>query len=186
MPEDATSVSRDGPEAETSHPTSTATAVEDAASLRERAEIAEKERDKYLKLMQRSMAEFENYQKRMQRDIAEERRYAQSDLARALLPVLDNLQQALDAGTKHSEANSIIEGVRLMQSQLLDTLGRFGVHRIDALGKSFDPEMHEAVSVEPRSDVQHGTITQVMEPGFRLHERLLRPAKVVVASGPGD
>ena len=185
MPEDATSVSRNGPEAETSHPTSTSTAVEDAVSLRERAEIAEMERDKYLELLQRSTAEFENYRKRLQRDIAEERRYAHSDLARELLPVVDNLQQALDAATKSSEVDSIIEGVRLMQSQLLDTLGRFDIDAITALGEPFDPNLHEAVLEELRTDVSPGTITRVIEPGFRLHERMLRPAKVVVAAEPG-
>jgi molecular chaperone GrpE len=186
MHEDATSVSRHGPEAETSHPTSPSTAVENAVSSLERAESAEEERDKYLEMLQRSKAEFENYRKRLQQNLTEERRYAHSDLARELLPVLDNLQLALDAATTRSELDALIEGVRLVQSQFLDTLGRFGVNRVDALGKSFDPEMHEAVSVEPRSDVEHGTITQVIEPGFRLHERLLRPAKVVVAAGPGD
>jgi molecular chaperone GrpE len=184
MPERTTAKSHDNSANEPSDSAAATTAAEDVESLRDRAESAEEERDKYLEMLQRSKAEFENYRKRLQQNLAEERRYAHSDLARDLLPVLDNLQLALDAAATRSELDALIEGVRLVQSQFLDTLGRFGVNRVDALGKSFDPEMHEAVSVDPRSDVDHGTVTQVMEPGFRLNERLLRPAKVVVATEP--
>jgi molecular chaperone GrpE len=186
MPERTTAKSHDNSRHESSDSTTATTAAEDVESLRDRAESAEMERDKYLEMLQRSEAEFENYRKRLQQNLTEERRYAHADLARELLPVLDNLQLALNAATTRSELDALIEGVRLVQSQLLDTLRRFGVNRVDALGKSFNPDMHEAVSVEPRSDVEHGTVTQVMEPGFRLHERLLRPAKVVVAAEPRD
>ena len=72
-----------------------------------------------------------------------------------------------------------------MQSQLLDTLGRFDIDSFTALGEPFDPNLHEAVLEELRTDVSPGTITRVIEPGFRLHERMLRPAKVVVAAEPG-
>jgi molecular chaperone GrpE len=186
MPERTTATSHDNSTSEAPDSAADTTAAEDVEALRDRAESAEEERDKYLEMLQRSKAEFENYRKRLQQNSAEDRRYAQFDLARELLPVLDNLQLALDAASTRSELDTLMEGVRLVQSQFLDTLSRFGVNRVDALGKSFDPEMHEAVSVEPRSDVEHGTITQVMEPGFRLHERLLRPAKVVVAAEPRD
>jgi molecular chaperone GrpE len=158
--------------------------ADDVASLRERAELAEIERDKYLEMLRRSAAEFENYRKRLQRDLEDERRYAHSGLARDLLPVLDNLQQALNSASTHSDVKSLIDGVSLVHSQLLDTLGRFNIDPIDALGERFDPNLHEAVLEEPRPDVDPGTITQVIEPGFRVHERTLRPAKVAVATEP--
>ena len=161
-----------------------ATAIVDVASLRERAEAAEMERDKYLEMLRRSTAEFENYRKRLERDLAEDRRFAHLDLAKDLLPVVDNLQQALDAAPKSSDVTPLINGVRLVHSQLLDTLARFNIHPIDALGEPFDPNLHEAVLGDPRSDVDPGTITQVIEPGFRVHERTLRPAKVAVATEP--
>jgi molecular chaperone GrpE len=184
MPDYSTSDSCDRPNAMTSNPASTSTTMEDVASLRDRAELAEMERDKYLEMLQRSTAEFENYRRRLQREFAEERRYAHSGLARQLLPVLDNLQQAMDASTKTREIGSLMDGVRIVHSQLLNTLGQFNIDPIHALGEPFDPNLHESVLEDPRTDVDPGTITQVVEPGFRVHERTLRPAKVAVAIEP--
>jgi molecular chaperone GrpE len=162
-----------------------ATAVlDDLDALRERAGAAERERDEYLALLQRTRADFENYQKRVQRDLAEERRFAHSPFARELLPVLDNLRRALDTARTGRENDPVIQGVALVQSQLLDVFNRFGVTPIDALGRPFDPTVHEAVAQEPRSDVAPGTVVEVHEPGYRLHERVVRPARVVVASSP--
>jgi molecular chaperone GrpE len=184
MPDYSTSDSCDRPNAKPSNPASTSTTTEDVAWLRDRAELAEMERDKYRERLQRSSAEFENSRKRMQREFTEECRYAHSGLARQLLPILDNLQQALDASTKTSEIGSIIDGVRIVQSQLLHTLGQFNIDPIHALGEPFDPNVHEAVLEDPRTDVAPGTITQIVQPGYRVHERTLRPAKVAVAIEP--
>jgi molecular chaperone GrpE len=156
--------------------------LEDLESLRSRASDAEQQRDEYLALLQRTRADFENYQKRIQRDLAEERRYAHAALARELLPILDNLQRALDAAQQKKEKGPLMQGVTLVQSQLFDILRRFGITRIDPTGEPFDPAMHEAVQQQPRSNVAPGTVIQVLEPGYRLHERILRPAKVVVAA----
>jgi molecular chaperone GrpE len=154
----------------------------DPEALRGRLEAAEQQRDEYLAWLKRARADFENYQKRVQRDLAEERRYAHADLARELLPALDNLQRALDAARQQAGNGSLTEGVAMVQSQLLDALARSGVKPIDAMGKPFDPHLHEAVMQQPRADVAPGTVVAVLEPGYRLHERVLRPARVVVAS----
>jgi molecular chaperone GrpE len=158
--------------------------LEDLESLRSRVTVAEQQRDEYLALLQRARADFENYQKRIQRDRSEERRYAHAAFARELLPVLDNLRRALDAARQQAEKGPLVEGVGLVQSQLLEILGRFGVTPIHALGQPIDPNLHEGVLHQPRADAAPGTVVEVLEPGYRLHERVLRPARVVVAAPP--
>ena len=156
----------------------------DLESLRNQVTTAERQRDDYLGLLQRTRADFENYQKRIQRDQAQERRYAYADIARDLLPVLDNLQRALEASRQQLEQGPLVQGVALVASQLRDVFNRFGITRIDPLNEPFDPNLHEAVLQQPRSDVPPDTVVAVLEPGYRLHDRLLRPARVVV-SAPG-
>src|SRR5690242_63452 len=101
--------------------------LEDLESLRNRVTVAEQKRDEYLALLQRTKADFENYQKRFQRDLAEERRYAHAAFARELLPVLDNLQRALEAARQAKEHGPLTQGVNLVQAQLLDIFRRFGI-----------------------------------------------------------
>jgi len=156
--------------------------LEDLESLRSRVTVAEQQRDEYLALLQRTRADFENYQKRIQRERADERRYAHADFARALFPVLDNLQRAVEAARTQGERGPLVQGVSLVQSQLLEIFGRFGITPIDALGRLFDPNLDDVVMQKPRDDVAPGTVIEVLEPGYRLHERVLRPAKVVVAA----
>jgi molecular chaperone GrpE len=159
-------------------------APEDLESLRSRVTVAEQQRDEYLALLQRTRADFENYQKRIQRDLAEDQRYAHTAFVRELLPVLDNLQRALDAARQQAETGPLVQGVALVQSQLLDIFDRFGVTPIDVLGQPFDPNLHEGILQQPRTDVAPGTVVEVLEPGYRLYERVLRPARVVVAAPP--
>jgi molecular chaperone GrpE len=156
----------------------------DLESLRQRIKGAEQERDDYLALVRRTRADFENYQKRIQREMAEDRRYAHAELARELLPVIDNLRRAVEAARRENDRSPLIDGVTMVHSQLLDVLRRYGVSPIEPGGELFDPTAHEAVVQKPRSDVAPGTIVEVFEPGYRLHERILRPAKVAVAVQP--
>jgi molecular chaperone GrpE len=86
--------------------------------------------------------------------------------------------------TTQADVENYQERLALVQSQLLETLARFGVKPVEAEGRAFDPHLHEAVAQEHRADVAPGTVIRVLEPGYALHERVLRPAKVVVASGP--
>jgi molecular chaperone GrpE len=156
----------------------------DLEALQNRVTAAEQERDQYLALLQRTRADFENYQKRIQRELAEERRYGHAPFARDLLPVLDNLQRALDAAEQQAENSPMVQGVAAVRSQLLDNFGRYGITSIEALGQPFDPHLHESVSQQTRTDVEPGIVVAVLQPGYRLYDRVLRPAKVVVAAPP--
>jgi molecular chaperone GrpE len=184
MPEQRRREFEDAAEAQSPEPQRPSALLEDARSLRERAVVAETERDQYVALLKRSRADFDNYQKRSQRDLTDERRHAHGPFARDLLPVLDNLQRALDVARQQGEQGPLMKGVTLVESQLLDIFRRFGLTPINPQGQSFDPMLHEAVSQEPRADVAPGTV--VLEPGYRLHERVLRPARVVVANRPAN
>jgi molecular chaperone GrpE len=147
---------------------------DELAQLRTRAA----ERDQYLNLAQRTQAEFENYQKRARRDAEEERKYALWPLARDLLQPLDNLERAL-ASTK--EETPLSKGVGMVLGQLVEALKRNEIRRIEAVGKPFDPNQHEAVMQQPSADHPPGTVLQVLEQGYQYRERILRPAKVILA-----
>ncbi len=151
-------------------------------ALQAQAQNAEQQCDEFRRLLQSTQADFENYQKRMTRERAEEQRYAHAALARELLPLVDNLQLALDAAPERGNPESLIKGVHMIRAQMLDTLRRFGVSTIEAEGKPFDPTVHEAVLQRAASGAPEGTIVQVLEPGYQLHDRILRPARVVVAA----
>ncbi len=155
---------------------------EDLESLRSQVKISNEERDQYLALLQRTRADFENYQKRKERDLAQERRYALAPFARELLPVLDNLQRALESA-RVAEKTPLAEGVNLL-SQLLDTCERFGITPADALGQPFDPNLHESVGERSVADVDPGTVVEIRQPGYRMHDRVLRPPQVIVAAEP--
>jgi molecular chaperone GrpE len=152
---------------------------EDLETLRLRAE----ERDKFLELLQRTQADFENYQKRNRRELELERKYALTPLARDLLPVLDNLERALAYA---NAGDSLAQGVRMVRSQLLDILRRHHIVPIAAEGQPFDPNQHEALLHEPSGEHPPGTVIRVLEPGYVYHDRVLRPAKVAVSRAPED
>jgi molecular chaperone GrpE len=152
--------------------------LEDLVGLRARAE----ERDKFLALLQRTQADFENYQKRNQREREQERRYWHGALALDLLPVIDNLERAMTAAKQAGESGPLVQGVGLVQTQVLDLLKRHGITLIDALNKPFDPNLHQAVMQQPSPDQPPNTVVQVLQQGFMIHDRVLRPASVVVST----
>jgi molecular chaperone GrpE len=158
--------------------------MDDLDSLRAKLQEAEMKREEYLDLAQRTRADFENYQKRMQRDLATERRFAQLPLAASLLPALDNLERAIAAGEQAGEKGPLVQGVAMVHSQLLDVLRRHGVTRMEAQGQPFDPNLHQAVMQEPSKEHPPQTVVRVLEPGYLLHDRVLRPASVVVSTPP--
>jgi molecular chaperone GrpE len=160
-----------------------ATAVsEDLEALRERTAALEKERDDFRALLQRTRADFENYQKRAQRDLIQELRYAHAPLARDLLPMLDNFERAVAAAQQAGETGPLMQGVALIQSQVLDAFRRHGITGIEALGQPFDPNLHEAVSQRPTSEQPPNTVLQILEQGYLIHDRVLRPARVIIAA----
>jgi molecular chaperone GrpE len=142
-----------------------------------RAAEAEAKRDEYLEDLRRVAADFENYRKRAVRDQESLVARAHERLAKALLPILDDLERALEAGT----ANNLEEGVRLVERQLRDTLAKEGLVEIATDGR-FDPHVHEALLTQP-SEAEEGAIIQVLQKGYRLGDRVLRPARVVISQG---
>jgi len=139
-----------------------------------------KQRDEYLDALQRLKAEFDNYRKRVARDQQELAARAHERLVKELVPVLDDLERALEAVAEHEEAK-LDEGVRLVHRSLADLLAREGLVEVDTDGK-FDPHTQEALLSQP-SDEEEGSVIQVLQKGYSLGERVLRPARVVVSSG---
>ena len=143
-------------------------------------EQATRERDEYLDALQRLKAEFENYKKRISRDQAEFVTRASERLLKQLLPVLDDLERALEAAAEHEEAK-LEEGVRLVHRELVEALAREGLVEIETNG-SFDPHIHEALLTQP-SEAEEGAVLDVLQKGYKLGDRVLRPARVVVSAG---
>ena len=137
------------------------------------------ERDEYLALAQRTQADFENYRKRMVRDGAGARERGAGNLAKELLPALDNLARAVDAAG--DDGSEFANGVRLVQSELTSALKKAGIEAFDPKGEAFDPEQHEAIAHAPIEGVASNTIAEVYQQGYRLNDTILRPARVVVA-----
>jgi molecular chaperone GrpE len=146
-------------------------------------EQATRERDEYLDALQRLKAEFENYKKRISRDQAEFVSRASERLVKQLLPVLDDLERALEAAAEHEEAK-LEEGVRLVHRSLAEALAKEGLVEVDTDG-AFDPHTQEALLAQP-SDADEGTVIQVLQKGYKLGDHVLRPARVVVSQGPFD
>jgi molecular chaperone GrpE len=141
------------------------------------------ERDEYLDQLKRVAAEFENFRKRTARDQADFAARASERLVKELLPVLDDLGRALEAAEKHEEAK-LEDGVRLVHRQLAELLRKEGLAEIETDGK-FDPHVHEALLTQP-SEAPEGSVIDVVQKGYRLGDRVLRPARVVVAAAPPE
>jgi molecular chaperone GrpE len=150
------------------------------AELEERLAEVEKERDEHLDDLKRVAAEFENYRKRVARDQASLAARAHERLVKELLPVLDDVEGALEAASEHQEGK-VEEGVRLVQRELQEALGKEGLLEIETNG-NFDPHVHEALLSQP-SEQDDGAILEVLQKGYRLGDRVLRPARVVVSQG---
>ncbi|MEX2317996.1 MAG: nucleotide exchange factor GrpE, partial [Pirellulales bacterium] len=132
----------------------------------------------------RLQAEMQNLRNRTAREIADERRYAALPVLRDLLPVVDNIERAIEAAEKAGEAENLLEGFRLVRQQLSTILRRHDCQPIEALGQPFDPNFHQAILQQPAPDVPAGRVMMVTQPGYRLHDRVVRPAQVIVSSGP--
>jgi molecular chaperone GrpE len=140
-----------------------------------------RERDDYLDALQRLKAEFDNFRKRAAREQGELVSRASERLVKQLLPVLDDLERALEAAANHEEAR-LEEGVGLVHRALADALAKEGLVEVETEG-TFDPHTQEALLSQP-SDAEEGTVIQVLQKGYKLGDRVLRPARVVVSAGP--
>ena len=153
------------------------------AELEEQVAALEAERDSHLDDLKRVAADFENYRKRVARDQASLVARAHERLLKELLPVLDDLERALAAAEDHEEAK-LEDGVRLVHQELAAALQREGLAEIETNGR-FDPHVHEALLSQP-SDAEEGSVLEVVQKGYRLGDRVVRPARVVVAAAPAE
>ena len=141
--------------------------------------------DRFRDLALRSQADFENYKKRSAREKEEAIKYANSSLLERLVSIIDNFELGLAAAKEQGEQSPIYSGMVLVQKQLNDLLAENGLQPIEAEGRRFDPNVHEAIAHEPSDQVPEGIVLRQTRRGYRFKDRLLRPAKVVVSSGPG-
>lgn len=130
-------------------------------------------------------AEMENFRKRMKRESEQLMKYANMNLMRDLLDVVDNLNRASGAAAGDAESNlqALVDGVAMVSQQLADVLGKHGCHAVEALGKPFDPNFHEAISQLPSDEYPSGTVMNEVGVGYVLHDRVVRPSHVVVSKG---
>jgi len=160
---------------------------EDARTLKDKLADAQKEaRENYDRLL-RASAELDNFKKRSQRETDALRKYANEALVRELLTVMDNLERAI-ASAKQPDCSveSLVKGVELTMEELKKIFERFKVTPIEALRQPFDPNFHQAVMRQETSEHADNTIVDVMQPGYMIHDRLLRPSMVVVAKAAPD
>ncbi|HEY0863335.1 MAG TPA: nucleotide exchange factor GrpE [Lacunisphaera sp.] len=136
--------------------------------------------DRYM----RAVADLENFRKRTLREKEELRQFATSGLMEDLIPILDTLSLGLAAARQQTEVKGIVDGVGLVLEQCKTTLGRHGLKEVKPDGQRFDPNFHECISHQPSAEVAEEHVMQVVRPGYTLNGRLLRPASVIVSSGP--
>jgi molecular chaperone GrpE len=131
----------------------------------------------------RTQAELENFRRRTRRDMEEGAKYAKQELLLDLLPVVDNIERALESSQQNSDLASLLQGVTMVSQQLLSVLNKHNCPRIGAPGDSFDPEIHEAIAQQPSDEFPPGAVVLVARPGYKLYDRIIRPAQVIVSSG---
>ena len=153
-----------------------------AASTADPSEL-QRQRDEYYDLLLRKSAEFDNYRKRIDRDRQAQSENAAASLVEELLPLMDDLERALNADAGADGGEAYRRGVELIQQQLGEILRKRGVRPIEALGADFDPHYHQAVSYEPAEGRREGEIVEEFRRGYMLGDRLLRPSMVKVAKG---
>jgi molecular chaperone GrpE len=160
--------------------------AEQTPSVDEQLLQLEKELDEQRDRALRAQAELENVRKRMLREADQLRQYAVSPLVSDLLPLMDNLARAIAAGESTGNIEELLKGLQMISRSFEETLKRFGVEKISAVGETFDPNKHEALQQVPSPDHEPMQIVQEVETGWQLHDRVIRPSKVIVSSGPPE
>jgi molecular chaperone GrpE len=166
---------KDVPEAK--DPITSDTGTEKKDEIQELKDQAAAEKDRVLRLS----AEFENYKKRTQREINDFKKFANETIFRQLLSVVDNLERAISAAKENSEESALFEGVKLTHKELIKLFESFNVKPVKAKNEPFDPNFHQAVTQEENNEFPDNTVTTVLQKGYQLHDRLIRPAMVVVS-----
>jgi molecular chaperone GrpE len=130
----------------------------------------------------RVRAELDNYRKRATRELDDSLRYANMPILRDLLPVLDNIERAIQAAEKNADVAALLEGVKMMQQQLAELLQRHHCEQINALHTPFDPNLHHAIMQQPSEEFPANTVVMVTQNGYQLHDRVVRPSQVIVST----
>lgn len=156
-------------------------AADDADESSEETIDLEAEVTKLQEALLRTHAEMENMRKRSEREVEKSRRFALERCIKDLVPVIDSLDQALANGNTEEGTDEVPEGMQLVHKQLLGALERHGLAVLDPVDLPFDPNWHEAMTLQPAEGVAPNTVLQVLQKGFKLHDRLLRPARVIVS-----
>ncbi len=169
-------------QAGSSSQTSIGTIANGTSEMTAELEKVKSERDSLLDRLARAQAEFENARRRAAKEQQEYRDFAISDAIKSLLPVIDSFDRALQV---KSDSNDFRNGVELIYKQLQDALARLGVHAVPAKGQQFDPHYHEAIEMVETADTPDHQVIEELQRGYKLKERLLRPAMVKVAKNPG-
>jgi molecular chaperone GrpE len=156
----------------------------DAAEAPNPLELVTAERDKLKDQLLRTMADFDNFRKRARRDAEDALRRGREDSLRDLLPIVDNLERAVEASRSATDVAAVISGVEMVLRSFDDVAARMGASRIVAKGERFDPTLHDAIQQVESADHAPGTVLVEVVAGYRLGERLLRPAMVVVSKAP--
>jgi molecular chaperone GrpE len=149
-------------------------------------EVAKAELGRVRDQLLRTAADFDNFRKRSRREVADAETRARDEVFREMLPVFDNLERAMQHSEGTTDVQALADGIRMVMKQFVDTLGRMGIERVSAVGKPFDPAVHEAIQHLETAEFPPGTIAAEAQPGYRQGDRLLRPALVVVAKAPPD
>ena len=150
--------------------------------MEEKAESFKNEAEETHDRLLRLAAEFENYKKRSAREMNDFRKFANESFVKALLPVVDNLDRAIESSSndKHAD-NSLVEGVNMTLREILKVFEQYGIKPFESLGKTFDPSLHQAVMQEDDEAYPENTVSKELQKGYMIHDRLLRPAMVVVS-----
>lgn len=150
------------------------------ARLQEMEQALEEQKNLYL----RTLADFQNYRRRQNEEMERQRIRVLETLLEDLLPILDNFERALQAAEATRELEPLLEGVKMTDRQIKALLARFDIHPIEAVGKPFDPNLHEAIQRVESEEYEDGIIIDEVERGYRMGERVIRPSKVIVARRP--
>lgn len=149
-------------------------------------EAVRKEADAMKQRYLRAMADLENFRKRIAREKQEIIRSAASGVIEELLPVIDNMKLGLEAADRHPEAKDVTHGFRMVYEQLKQVLAQQGLEELTPDGEPFNPNLHDCIAHQPSEDVPEDSVISTVRPGFRLNERLIRAANVIVSSGPAQ
>lgn len=149
--------------------------------LQEKLEKSQKEAEENYQQFLRARADLENYRRRSRKEMEDLGKYASLTVVEKLLPVVDNFERALEAADKTPETSSLYEGVEMVYRQLQSALQDAGLTLIEAKGEPFDPHQHNAVMQEENADVEPGTVIEDLQPGYRFHDRVIRPSMVKIS-----